>query len=63
MVAGVINKCVKIKEVVSEHVETGIAQSNASSLEPQFVKQKKSDAQRAEGIDPDQVEIVQDFPV
>lgn len=53
----------KIKEVVSEHVETGAAQSNAASLEPQFVKKKKSDAQRADGIDPDEVEMIQDFPV
>lgn len=59
----VINNCVKIKEVVSEHVETGAAQSNAASLEPQFVKKKKSDAQRADGIDPDEVEMIQDFPV
>ena len=58
-----INKGMKIKDIVTEYVEQGQAQANKTSLDNEVVKKKERDIKKEQGIDPELEEISQDLPV
>lgn len=52
----------KIKELISEHVNDADAFVTGNQVDPELLELKKRQLQIENGIDPDNAEIVQDFP-
>lgn len=58
-----INNSMKIKDVISEHVNDAEAYVTGNQIDPELLAIKKRKLQAEQGIDVDHAEIVQDFPV
>jgi len=52
----------KIIEVISEHVSDAEAFVTGHQIDPELLELKKRKIQVDQGLDPDNAEIVQDFP-
>jgi len=58
-----INKCMRITEIINEYVEAGQAQSNKTSLDNKVMKRKEKEIADQEGRDLESEEVIQDLPV
>jgi len=58
-----INKYMKINEVIQEGVNDVEDFVSGDMIDPQLSELKKRERMHDEGIDPDTAEIVQDFPI
>jgi hypothetical protein len=52
----------RINEIVNEHVSDAEAFVTGHRIDPELLELKKRKIQIDQGIDPDNAEIVQDFP-
>lgn len=57
-----INKSMKIDEIVMEFVEPGRAQANKTALDNEVVKQKELEVAAQDGNDLETEEATSDFP-
>lgn len=58
-----INKDMKIEEIIREYVEAGQAQANKTSLDNEIIKRKELEVAAQEGKDLEAEEVTQDLPV
>ena len=58
-----INKYMKIEEILNEYVEPGQAQANKTSLDHETMKRKKQEIADEAGIDLEAEDVTQDLPV
>ncbi len=58
-----INKSMKIEEIINEYVEPGIAQANKTSLDNELIKRKEKEIAGKEGRDLEAEDVTQDLPV
>lgn len=58
-----INKSMKIEEIINEYVEPGVAQANKTSLDNELVKKKQKEIANKEGRDLEAEDVTQDLPV
>ena len=58
-----INKHMKIEEILNEYIEQGEAQANKTSLDNETVKRKEAEYAKEAGIDLEAEEVSQDLPV
>jgi hypothetical protein len=57
-----INKSMKIAEIVNEYVEPGQAQANKTALDNELLRRKEKEYADEEGIDLDAEDIAADLP-
>jgi hypothetical protein len=57
-----INKYMRIDDIIVEHVDDADAFVNGAQIDPELLELKKRQSMIDQGIDPDNAEIVQDFP-
>ena len=57
-----INKSMKIAEIVNEYVEPGQAQANKTALDNELLRRKEKEYADEEGIDLDAEDITADLP-
>ena len=57
-----INKSMKIAEIVNEYVEPGQAQANKTALDNELLRRKEIEYADEEGIDLDAEDIAADLP-
>lgn len=57
-----INKSMKIAEIVNEYVEPGQAQANKTALDNELLKRKEKEYADEAGIDLDAEDIAADLP-
>ena len=57
-----INKSMKIEEIINEYVEPGQAQANKTALDNEVMKRKQKEYAEEEGIDLDMEDAASDLP-
>ena len=57
-----INKSMKIEEIINEYVEAGQAQANKTALDNEVIKRKQREYADEDGIDLETEEAVSDLP-
>lgn len=58
-----INKSMKIEEIINEFVEPGQAQANKTALDNELIKKKEKEIANREGRDLEAEDVTQDLPV
>lgn len=58
-----INKYMRIEEIITEHVNTAKGFVNGNMIDPELQEIEKRLRQMQDGLDPDHAEAVQDFPI